>query len=126
MTTPDTSRLALVMAETLRNRIDRAFADLSAENARPRAQLDASETAARITELQTACSRHEADARAARRELRERGDFVDGYGQAVDDLQGHLSKSKAHARRWKALAKIHRRTVNQMFGDRRPTSEETP
>ena len=46
------------------------IADLSAENARLRAQLDASETAARITELQAACSRHEADARAARAALR--------------------------------------------------------
>jgi len=51
MTTPDTSRLELAMAETLR-------------------QLDASETAARITELQEACSRHEADASAARAELK--------------------------------------------------------
>ena len=43
---------------------------LRAENARLRAQLDASEQAARITELQEACTRHEAAAREARAALR--------------------------------------------------------
>jgi len=49
---------------------DLLLANLRAENARLRAQLDASEQAARITELQAACTRHEAAAREARRALK--------------------------------------------------------